>query len=220
MSQGIIVERPLTNNQDLLQSTENLNLDTQGREVRNLKKTLRFAHRHIVSEQGQIYLIGALVDQRETEEDRKRKKAKKRWWKQKRSNIFPADRDVHVGIYGFGAESAEGSVQPGIKAIVFRCASDAQLKALLDESHYEVVGPWLVQRHRDELGVWVTRISTNEGTVTERNLFGEKLKSNSFSLQTMMHDITDINHVIFYKVPASSHLTIKSRPKKYEFKYY
>ena len=36
----------------------------------------------------------------------------------------------------------------------------------------------------------------------------------------MMHDISDINHVIFYKVPESSHLTIKSRPKKYEFKYY
>ena len=36
----------------------------------------------------------------------------------------------------------------------------------------------------------------------------------------MMHDVSDINHVIFQKVPNSSFLTIKSRPIDSDFKYY
>ena len=49
------------------------------------------------------------------------------------------------------------------QAVVFRCASEAQKKALLDETHYEIVGPYLVQRHRTELGVWVTKLGNDQG---------------------------------------------------------
>ena len=63
---------------------------------------MKIAHRHIISEDGQIYLIGAIVDKKGTEEE-KEKKARRRWWKLKKTEIFPESRDINVGVYVFNA---------------------------------------------------------------------------------------------------------------------
>ena len=72
------------------------------------------------------------------------------------------------------------------------------------------MGQYLVQRHKTELGIWMTKLSSDDDVIVDRNLFKDKITSKSFSLQSMMHDTSDLKHVIFCKVPSSSYFNFKS----------
>ena len=67
----------------------------------------------------------------------KQKKNNRRWWKLKKARIFPPNRDINLGVYEFNADEHPMSIEMKSKeclsyqAIVFRCATEAQQKALL-----------------------------------------------------------------------------------------
>ena len=97
-----------------------------------------------------------------------------------------------------------------IKVIVYHCDSAEEQRSLVEETFFEIVGPYLAYRNRKLQQIKVMKLPLDEDRFLTVGEQSAEYETKEIRLNALLRR-TDLDHVMFYPVPRSSHHLIKRR---------